>query len=315
MQTRVGDELINDQSLVVVDAGARNGFQLIPQLHSRIELFAFEPDPISFEPLQEKYAANHSFRRVDVSALALSDQSGEASFYAATHPSMSSLLKPDETSALQATGRMVDAALWAKQLATRQIVTVQTETIDYWANKQQLSYIDFLKLDTQGSELSILHGAADLLRNKQIGVVFTEVSFVSVYQQQCSFSEVDLWMRHCGYRLVDIKTFTEITDYLNRSSYKRIAEQPRAGMHGDAIYIPADKASLTKPASVALILAALGYFSQSEYILKEHQLLGDLQIESLFQQLAQRSFRERFQHFLRRVTPPFLHYWYSRLKV
>jgi FkbM family methyltransferase len=313
METGSRNRLLNGRNLVVADAGARNGFQLIPQLHKYIDLFAFEPDPVSFEPLNEKYKTSSQFHKVEVSQLALADKAATMKFYPAKHPSMSSLLKHDSDVFKTYTGRMADSEHWAEGFAVREEIDVQTETLDYWAASKQISYIDFLKLDTQGSELMILHGAADLLRNKQIGVVFVEVSFAPLYKEQCSFTELDLWMKHCGYRLADIRTYPEIADYLSRSSSGRVTEQPRFGMTGDAIYIPADKTSYKHPGSVALLLAALGYYSQSEALLAENNLLTNNETEQLFRELSKQTFRQKAKQLLRRITPPVVHYWYSRL--
>jgi FkbM family methyltransferase len=313
METSLAAQLLNRRPITVVDAGARNGFQLLPQLHKYIDLFAFEPDPVSFAPLSAKYKTPAPFLSAELSPLALADKATTMKFYSAKHPSMSSLLSYDREMFNTYTGRMADSAQWVEGFTTREEIEVQTETLDYWAASMQISYIDFLKLDTQGSELMILHGAADLLRNKQVGVVFAEVSFAPLYKEQCSFTELDLWMQHCGYRLADIRTYPEIADYLSRSSSGRVTEQPRFGMTGDAVYIPADKTSYKHPESVALLLAALGYYSLSEALLAENNLLAANVREQLFRELSKQTFRQKVKQLLRRITPPVVHYWYSRL--
>jgi hypothetical protein len=84
-------------------------------------------------------------------------------------------------------------------------------------------------------------------------------------------------------------------------------------MTGDAIYIPADKTSYKHPGSVALLLAALGYYSQSEALLAENNLLTNNETEQLFRELSKQTFRQKVKQLLRRITPPIVHYWYSRL--
>ncbi|MCU0432407.1 MAG: FkbM family methyltransferase [Bacteroidia bacterium] len=314
MENAIVAGLVKNGSIAVADAGARNGFTLLPQLRGMIDLYAFEPDPGSFAPLQKQYSGRHRFRNAEVSALALSNKAGEAVLYSAAHPSMSSLCRPDVETASRYVSRMADSEKWLANLHTKNEVRVHTETLDYWAAQKHLDYIDFLKLDTQGSELSILHGAADLLRHKKIGVVFTEVCLAPMYENQCSFAELDLWMRHCGYSLIGLQTYPEIADFLNRRVPGRVTEQIHAGINGDAVYIPADKASFEHPGSVALILAALGYYSQSEFLIREHNLLSPADTETLFAHLARRTVKQKLKHLLQRITPPALHYWYSRLR-
>lgn len=306
------DTLLGGRSLTVVDAGARNGFALLPQLHTYIDMYAVEPDAQSVDKLRKQYTSA-PFRNTAVFDIALSDKSGEAKFYQTNHPSMSSLLRSDAANMHRYTGRMKDSKSWINDLAVRSETEVITETLDYFAASKQISFIDFLKLDTQGSELNILHGAADLLRNKNIGVVYTEVMFVPMYEGQCCFTEIDLWMRHCGYVLADLRIYPEVAEYLDRSTSGRVYEKPHAGLGGDAIYIPLDKDSVRQPASTAILLAALGYFSLAEDILQAHSLLSATETETLFRNLSKQSFSAKFKHLLKRFTPPAFHYWYSRV--
>ena len=306
------DTLLGGRPLTVVDAGARNGFTLLPQLHAFMNMYAFEPDTQSVDKLRKHYASA-PFRNTAVLDIALSDKSGKAKFYQTNHPSMSSLLRSDTANMRRYTGRMKDSGSWIKDIDVRAETEVTTETLDYFAASQQISYIDFLKLDTQGSELNILHGAADLLRNKNIGVVYTEVMFVPMYEGQSCFTEIDLWMRHCGYVLADLRMYPEVAEYLDRSTSGRVHEKPHAGLGGDAIYIPLDKASVKQPASIAILLAALGYFSLAEDMLQAHSLLSAAETEDLFRVLSKQRFGVKFKRILKRFTPPAFHYWYSRV--
>ncbi|MCA6363060.1 MAG: FkbM family methyltransferase [Bacteroidetes bacterium] len=306
------DTLLDGRSLIVVDAGARNGFTLMPQLHAYMNMYAFEPDTQSVDTLRKQYASA-PFRNSAVFDIALSDKTGKAQFHQALHPSMSSLLRSAPENMRRYTGRMKDSAKWVKSMERVAEAEVQAETLDNFAASANISYIDFLKLDTQGSELRILHGAAGLLQRKQVGIVFTEVMFVPVYEGQPCFTDIDLWMRNCGYMLVDLRIYTDVHDSLNRITAGRVSESPRIGTGGDAVYIPANDESVIQPLSTAIMLAALGYFSLSEHMLHTHTPLSTAETETLFRIMSKQPFRARVKRVLKRFTPPVFHYWYSRI--
>ena len=58
-----------------------------------------------------------------------------------------------------------------------------------------------MKLDTQGTELRILKGGSELLKNNKIRHIQVEVEFVSLYKNQCLFCDVDSYLRRYGYYL------------------------------------------------------------------------------------------------------------------
>jgi FkbM family methyltransferase len=84
--------------------------------------------------------------------------------------------------------------------------TVQTKRLDEIAG---LPAIDFIKLDIQGSELSVLQNGARMLRD--VLALQLEVSFIALYQNQPSFGEVDIWMRAQGFLphcFIDVKKWS-----------------------------------------------------------------------------------------------------------
>lgn len=60
--------------------------------------------------------------------------------------------------------------------------TVPVETLDGFCERQAITSIDLLKIDTEGNELSVLRGARTLLKNKSIRCIhfeFNEMNIVS----------------------------------------------------------------------------------------------------------------------------------------
>jgi FkbM family methyltransferase len=62
---------------------------------------------------------------------------------------------------------------------------------------EEISAIDFLKIDVQGSELAVFrHGKSRLAKAV---VIQTEVSFIALYKEQPVFGDVDLELRKLGF--------------------------------------------------------------------------------------------------------------------
>ncbi len=67
---------------------------------------------------------------------------------------------------------------------------VQTKCLD---DIEEISDIDFLKIDVQGAELDVIKGASRLLEKAL--VVHTEVEFIPLYRNQPLFGEIDIALR------------------------------------------------------------------------------------------------------------------------
>jgi FkbM family methyltransferase len=54
---------------------------------------------------------------------------------------------------------------------------VKLETMDDYTSLNQISYVDILKIDTQGFELEVLKGAARMMREHRIRLIYAELIF------------------------------------------------------------------------------------------------------------------------------------------
>ena len=85
-------------------------------------------------------------------------------------------------------------------------VSVETVTLEDALREHGIRAADFIELDTQGSELDILHGADSLLRNSVLGVR-VEVEFSPMYLDQPLFADIDGFLRLRGFRLFDLSRY------------------------------------------------------------------------------------------------------------
>ena len=79
-------------------------------------------------------------------------------------------------------------------------------SLDTFCKDEQIERIDLLKMDVQGGELGILQGARQLLAQKKIAVIYSEVFFVPMYQNQplfgCSELAPHRYSLHYAYNFV-----------------------------------------------------------------------------------------------------------------
>jgi FkbM family methyltransferase len=130
----------------VLDAGANIGyFTLLAAacVGDAGQVYAFEPEPRNFALLEGNVALNHFGGRVRCCRAALSDRAGESQLF----------LSEDN---------LGDHQLHAEE-AGRQAVRVKLEVGGRWFAGRE-DHLDFVKIDTQGSEHAVLQGLMPLLR-------------------------------------------------------------------------------------------------------------------------------------------------------
>lgn len=135
---------------VVFDVGAHQGkwSLLVLGIEPKIHLYSFEPHPQIFNILSSSFSPS-----MKAFNLAFSNQRGRTYFYAF------------EEGVSEGSG-----FFWRRHLAQReyQRVLINIETLDHFCQFYQVHKIDYLKIDTEGAELSILQGAKNMLFGHQI---------------------------------------------------------------------------------------------------------------------------------------------------
>ncbi len=201
--------------LVVIDAGARKGFEKHwNHYEDQIKLIGFEPNEDSYKECIEKKSSS----KTEYYPFALGRERGEKDFYITTYLSGCSLMKPD----LQVAQRFG----FEKNVTVKDKISVQTIDLDSFVNDYEIEYVDFIKLDTEGSELDIFKGAQKTVNNSVIGIS-TEVKFVKVQKDQPLFTDIDIYLRNLGFHLYDLD--------LNRSPRKVLANNHNISNIGQII--------------------------------------------------------------------------------
>lgn len=199
---RLGDDYIRDARYIlgdsvrtVFDIGANAGqtaLRFAPAF-PRATVYSFEPDPDTFRRLEAAVAHLPAVRTFNA---ALGRTSGEGRLFRFASDETNSLLPK----AHGAESYVADA----DHLRETGSVAVGVTTLDRVCEELRLARIDLLKMDTQGYELEILHGAQRLLASGAIALIYTELCFVRYYENQPLFQDVYTFLYERGYRLVGL---------------------------------------------------------------------------------------------------------------
>lgn len=189
------------EPLVVIDVGCRWGFAAAwEQLGERCQVVGFDPDVAECERLREHY---RSAPQVEVVPLALGARSGPATLHVTKDPSGNSLY-PTVTDVVERFPALAGGQV-------ERTVHVELATLDEWCAQAGRDRVDVIKIDTQGSELEVLRGAARTLAG--VRAVEVEVEFNPLYEGVALFGDIDRYLREQGFvlwRLRDLAHYAQL---------------------------------------------------------------------------------------------------------
>jgi hypothetical protein len=116
---------------------------------------------------------------------ALSDHPGTADLYITCERYTSSLMQP-----------------LAADIKTSSMVQVSVTTLDHFVRENNISTIDFIKLDLQGNELPALRGGTNALAGCK--AILVEVNFRERYAGCTRFDELFAYLQAGGFELYKI---------------------------------------------------------------------------------------------------------------
>lgn len=265
------NQRFDDKKLAVFDVGAKGKPFSLPKLSNYQYFNGFEPNPIEFEKLQDVVTNTNT----TYYPYALSLEGGQQEINITQHASYSSFLEFDRKNFRKHFHLMKGYDVWSKGMECEKKVIVQSKKLDELMYQEGIDYIDFMKLDTQGTELEILKGGINAIKKKNIGVIFSEVSFVGSYKDQNLFSDLDLFLRHNDYDFIDCRFYPESSHDIRSHFLKNTYDRARYSVGGDAVFVPnLDSVKLSDFTSfkIGVVLASLGYFGIADNFLEKARL-------------------------------------------
>ena len=243
----ISEQLLFDESPVhIVDVGASSHGKMTEpyaplMMLDLARITGFQPNEAECIKLNQLYAESGKYRYFPKFV----GRGGPATFYETNWFMTGSLYKPNR--------EMLDAFEQLDSVVNLQAIhPVITTSI---ADIEDIDDIDLIKIDVQGAELDVFQGTGKKLND--VLVIWTEVEFVPLYENQPLFSEIEQFLRGHGFM------FHSFSGIASRC-FKPYAQQSakRGGTHqaiwSDAIFIrdfrTLDELSNTKLKKLAAIL-------------------------------------------------------------
>lgn len=250
-----------DDAITILDGGARSGLSDLLVLHPICAMHCFEPSPneaAAIKKLETASAGEHKQGRTFVYPKALAEKSGSCALNISRRPGATSCLLPNAT--------LLDefsADHWSELKDITETIVVPAVSLEDFLSMTGEPWIDFCKLDTQGTELAIFRGAG--ARIGDISVIKTEVNFLPIYDRQTKSSELFGFLEQSGFSFVDVK-FSHpcrrfhVDAHLPPWAYRLV--------WGNVIFMRNLPLGHPRRLHQALVLAALGYLDPALHVLR-----------------------------------------------
>jgi len=155
--------IFNKDTINFFDIGANTGsFIFLPLLNKSINCYAFEPNPLAFEALDENIKLNNLENNVKCFNLGVWDENKELELK----------VPVDMTdSGLATLGNNPSRFQYDNKSGEYKNLKVKCETIDGLMESLKLESLELLKIDTEGAELSILKGGEKTLKEHKPSIL------------------------------------------------------------------------------------------------------------------------------------------------
>lgn len=164
------------EAAVIFDVGANVGdYSLtLKRFLPAATIYAFEPAVSVFQQLTANIAAAGAEEQVKPCNFGFSDSERTVEFYSYT-------VDGNEASVLAS----IDERLPTQVLdvRTERSEQIQVRTIDHFCEAEGIDRIDFLKIDVEGHELSVLRGAERMLASGAIAIIQFEFGPANIYSR------------------------------------------------------------------------------------------------------------------------------------
>lgn len=241
-------QLLSGIRFTLIDIGASGG------VHRRWAEFGDLVTVVGFEPDQKEFVKlEQSESRVWFNT-ALADAKGRKVLHVTRAQTNTSFLKPNKA--------LLNQLQWSPNEPVQDHdiiaeVVVECNTVDNILQNRRIRP-DYVKIDTQGSELEILSGGQALVEDVLMAEI--EVEFAPIYEEQPLFSDVDAFMRSKGFILQDLGNIL----YMKPRGLAGIGGAKGRIISADALYIKdfsSDYKTLYEQGEHRVYAAAVGYLA------------------------------------------------------
>lgn len=192
---------------ILFDVGANNGSTSLSWSYDKNNLvYAFEPTPQMYQQIESKIVGVENYFLVKK---AVSNYNGNAIFNIAGNADWgcSSLLEFSEKSQTEWPGR--------SEFYITEKIEVDVIRLDSFVQKNNIDRIDYIHVDTQGSDLKVLIGLGDFIDIVQEGVIEAATKKDILYYGQCTKDECIDFLEKNGFIITKVESNDPHTNEVN----------------------------------------------------------------------------------------------------
>lgn len=268
-------------TLTFVDIGSRNGVLELGDLADFIEAYGFEPNPEEYDKLISGQTdlvkvggmSSPKYRRLSYQPYAIGDRNGTTDFYITPGPGACGMLEPDLERLREIIwkGKRYQKNFGEDIFSAYRKIQVPVRTLDTFVSEAKLRYIDYLKIDVEGSEYEVFAGGRNILA--RTGIIKVETCFIPFRKGQKMFSHVDLLLREYGFDLIRYEIQQAQIGYKERVTPVeylpgRFSDPYGQPLSCDAIYINRSIDDPERALGQAVVLMEKKYFDEAAHILR-----------------------------------------------
>jgi FkbM family methyltransferase len=189
-----------EKTLTVFDVGANIGdySKMVLKYLPESTVYSFEPNPNTFKKLKDSSTSNRCFPV----NLGLGDTIQESSIYSYEneHDSQHASLYEGVITGIHSSKKAIK-------------IPIFISTLDAFCEEHKIGKIDFLKIDTEGHELSVLKGAVSMLSKGSIDIIQFEFNEMNVISRVFLKDFYDLLENEYEFFRLDTKRLIPLNGY------------------------------------------------------------------------------------------------------
>ncbi len=268
------------KKIKILDVGASDTIEKMPKaLFNISDLYLIEARDT--QENQDDFIKDKQFSNVKVFNYCISDNNEKTNLYVTNVEEASSLYKPnDQTNKFW----REDNAIKLKEKIPINAITLEKFIID-----NHINHIDLLNISAQASELKILKGLQDKIKN--ISLIICQTEFIEIYENQPLFNDLMDFLNKNNFEFLGFKELLKFEDKM---------------INGTAIFINKGNLDHEYKLQLVKILSYLNFNENAKWIIHNSRFSIDEKKQILKTQLDQLNVIQRFLFNIVNFTNKFL---------
>jgi FkbM family methyltransferase len=190
----------------IFEVGAHNGYDSIELIkyYNPVSFHSFECNPEAIELCKRTYTQLDPLKIIKFNEIALWKHNGATEFYPVQYSYHKHLNPSNDPSKYERNIGMsscfLETGIYGEKIIQNKI-HVSCMTLDSYCIINNISQIDLLCMDTQGSEFDILSASPNILKN--IKYVILEMNKIEVYKGQKIYNQIKSFLEINGFNMAE----------------------------------------------------------------------------------------------------------------